>query len=65
LLTFLSLVIERQNIFLRINIMFGIHFSIENRCDYHQNHVFNASQSAEQTLIGRIYFRNNLFNIQL
>jgi len=45
--------------------MFRVLFSIENRCDYHQNHVFNASQSAEQTLIGKIYFRINLFHIQL
>jgi len=29
-------------------------FSIENQCDYHQNQVHNASQTAEQTLVGRI-----------
>ena len=27
-------------------------FVLENTCDYHQNHAYNSSTTAEQTLIG-------------
>lgn len=27
-------------------------FVLENTCDYHQNHAYNSSSTAEQTLIG-------------
>jgi hypothetical protein len=55
LLTLPLLVIRRQNILLRLYIMFEIFFSIENQCDYHQNQVHNISSPAEQTFVGRIH----------